>query len=373
MSRFSIYLLHQMLGPILLITLMLSGMAWVIQTVRLLELIAGQTDSVLIYFGLPLLTLPRMLTFILPISVFCGIIWAFTKLTQHSELIIMLATGQSRWQLARPAMILAILSGLIIGLMNLWFSPFALQELRDNRVKLQNDLAHILVKEGTFHNPVTGLTIHSKERKPNGIYSGLILHDARRADNILTHIAREGTVIKNENGIYFLLIDGSIYGMEEEPPPKILHFKEYVYNLNAVIEPPVNVDYELKERYLTDLLTPNTNNENFRKNAIALGHNHIADMFQTLILTLICLAAVLTDRLDRRSQNKRILVAANVAIIYKLAGFGVLSVASRNNDMIWLIYALPIGSFILAALWFHTMPNIQNLLHNFTRRSQYKS
>jgi len=367
-----------MLGPILLISFMLSGMAWIIQTVRLLELIAGQTDSVLIYFGLPLLTLPRMLTFVLPISLFCGIIWAFTKLMQHSELIIMLATGQSRWQLAKPAMILAVISGLIIGILNLWLSPLALQELRNYRVKLQNDLARILIKEGTFHNPATRLTIHSIERKANGIYGGLVLHDARRADSILTYIAREGTVIKNENGVFFLLIDGTIYGMGEKLPPKILHFEQYVYDLDAVIEPPVNVDYELKERYLTELLTPNTKNENFKKNAIALGHNHIADMFQTLILTLICLAAVLTDRLDRRSQNRRILVAANIAIIYKLAGFGVLSVASRNNDMIWLIYALPIGSFILATLWFHTMPNIQKPLHNFVRRNfarrgQYKA
>ncbi len=43
MSRYALYTARQLLGPILLITLMLGGMGWIIQAVRLLELLGGQT------------------------------------------------------------------------------------------------------------------------------------------------------------------------------------------------------------------------------------------------------------------------------------------------------------------------------------------
>lgn len=373
MSRFSIYLLKQMSGPVLLITLMLAGMAWVTQAVRLLEVVAGQTDNALTYFKLTTLTMPRMLAYVLPISLFGGVLYSFNKLTQESELIVMSATGRSRWQLATPALILASIIGTLVLTINLWLSPMSLKILQDYQHNIQNDLAGTLVKESSFHNPANRLTIHSKSKAEDGTYRGLILHDARDQKNIISYIAREGALVRTDKASKFILIDGTIHAHNVDGPPNVVNFKEYVYDLSSIIQPKGSIRYPIKARYLSELLQPDISNEYNRHNKnkmIATGHYRIADFMLPFALVLICLATILTGTLNRHGQGKRLVVGASIALTFRLASFSTLVAVSNNLELLPLIYALPALTIVLALIWLLGGSDIYRFQQNLFFRKQ---
>lgn len=372
MSRYALYTARQLLGPILLITLMLGGMGWIIQAVRLLELLGGQTDSILTYFGLTLLTLPRILGIILPISLFCGTLYGLNKMTQDSELIVMSATGQSRWDLTKPALWVAGAIMLIMLFFSLWLSPLSMQKLRDYRYAIQNDFARTLIKEGAFHNPAKKLTIHSRYKEDNGTYHGLLLHDARQARKPITYVAREGAIIENQDTPKFLLIDGSIHTPTDNGPTNVLMFKEYVYDLSAIAPPSGELVYEIKERFPADLFQPDLSKSYdrvFQNKLIATAHNHFAEIFHPFAFALICFATILTGTMNRQGQSKRLIYGSGVALLYKLISFALLGLASNNNAYIWVLYAFSASGMVGAALWLHFAPDT-NRFFNRLRASQ---
>lgn len=373
MSRFSIYLLKQMSAPVLLITLMLGGMAWIIQAVKLLELVAGQGVSTLTYLGLTFLSMPRMLVYILPIALFCGVLYSLNKLTQESELIVMSATGRSHWQLAKPALLLAIMVAVIITSINFWLSPLSLKTLRDYRHQIQNDLAGTLIKEGTFHNPATRLTVHSKSRAPDGTYRGILLHDARDPKNITSYIAREGALVKTDNDTKFLLIDGTIHTQNSNGAPNVLDFKEYIYDISSVIQPKKNVHYSISERYVGDLLQPDMNKNYDRthhQKMIARAHGKFSDFFTPFALILICLATILTGTMSRRGQSKRNVIGSALALTFSLLSFWTLGVASNSLTYLPLIYGLPCFTIGAALIWLVTAPDLDHLRQKLTPAKQ---
>ncbi|MGC6511678.1 MAG: LptF/LptG family permease [Parvibaculales bacterium] len=360
MPRYSLYITRQLLGPILLITVMLGGMGWIIQAVRLLELLGGQTDSVLTYFGLTLLTLPRILAMVIPIALFCGTLYGLNKMTQDSELLVLSATGISRWQLTFPALGIAAIVTAVVLACTLWLSPLSLQKLRDHRHAVQNDLARTLIKDGAFHNPAKKLTVHSRYRGEDGTYHGLLLHDARQADSIVTYVAREGAIIYSDDTPKMLLIDGSIHTPSDNGPTNILRFKEYVYDMSAIAPPAGKIVYEIKERYIQDLLHPELNrgyDKVFANKLIATGHNHLAETLHAFAYVLICFATILTSTMSRLGQNKRLLIGGGIALSFKLTSFGILGLASNNNDYIWAMYAVSMLTCIAAAGWLHFAPD----------------
>ena len=365
MSRFSTYLLKQMSSAVLLITLMLGGMAWITQAVHLLELIGGQADSIGSYLRLTLVTIPRLLAYILPISLFCGVLYSLNKLRQESELIVMSATGSSQWQLAAPALFLALITSIIVLTMNLWFSPMGLKILREYRHEIQNNLAGTLVKEGTFHNPAPRLTIHNRGKAKDGTYRGLLLHDARDINNVTSYIAREGAILRTDEAVKFILMDGTIHTHNSGGPANVLDFKEYIYDLSSIIPPKKAIYYTIKERYFHELLNPDESRPYDRVNRgkmIATAHNHIASFLTPFALVLICLATILTSTMGHRKQRKRLIIGAAIALLFWLADFGIVGIASGHPAYIALIYALPIITITCTLIWLLTASDINRRL-----------
>lgn len=369
MSRFSKYLAGQLVGPVLIMTLMLGGMAWITQAVRLLELVAGQTDSTLTYFGLSMLTLPRMLSYTLPISLFGGMLFAMHRLMQESELVVMSATGSSRWQLATPALVLAGVFSVIIMLLNIWISPMALQELRKQRVFIENDLAGTIIRKGAFSSPNNNVTIYARDQREDGVYLGLMLHDTSKDGQTSTYIAREGVLVRNNdmdnNKPHFLLIDGTVLqGMNRERSD-ILEFTEYVYDLSAFIKTPGPIVFESEERYLPDLFFPDTRrgyDKFFEGRLIATGHERVADMLHPFVLAMICVVTILTGTLNRQGQQIRLISGVAVAVVYRILVFATMGLAANNNDFIFMIYLLPLSVLIIACLFLQFSAQGENLL-----------
>ena len=107
MPRLSWYLLGQILGPVAVITILLTSVILLTQSLRLLDLVINRGQSAPTFLYLTLLVLPGLLVIILPIAFFFGALFTLTRLNGDSELVVMASAGFSRRQLAVPVFIAA--------------------------------------------------------------------------------------------------------------------------------------------------------------------------------------------------------------------------------------------------------------------------
>src|ERR1700760_1436996 len=74
------YLFRQLLGPTLLATLSLSGVALLSQSLQALDLIVNQGQSAAVFIKVTLLGLPSLISLVLPISIFVASLVALNRL-----------------------------------------------------------------------------------------------------------------------------------------------------------------------------------------------------------------------------------------------------------------------------------------------------
>src|SRR5205085_9591116 len=121
MSAIPAYIFRQIGGPLLFFTFVLTGVVWLSQSLRMLDLVINQSQSAATYIYLTLLALPSLMALILPFALFCAVLYALNRLYTESELVVFWAAGFSRWAVAGHVLMTAIASTLVAHLFNLYF------------------------------------------------------------------------------------------------------------------------------------------------------------------------------------------------------------------------------------------------------------
>src|SRR5487761_1910026 len=88
------------------VTAALSVAVWLLQSLRLIDLIVNRGLSVGLVLYLAILILPRFIDVVLPIAIFTAVVFVYAKLIAESELVVMRASGMSQWGLAKPALLI---------------------------------------------------------------------------------------------------------------------------------------------------------------------------------------------------------------------------------------------------------------------------
>src|SRR5690348_18082245 len=107
LPQLSWYVLGQIAGPVALLTLLLSCVILLTQSLRLLDLVINRGQSAPTFLYLTLLIVPGLLVIILPIAFFFATLFTLSRLNGDSELVVMASAGFSQRQLAAPVLIAA--------------------------------------------------------------------------------------------------------------------------------------------------------------------------------------------------------------------------------------------------------------------------
>ena len=103
------YLVWQLVLPALIATLAFSGAVWLSQSLRFVDLIVNKGLPLTTFLYLTALLFPSLLMVVVPFALFCGVLFAYQRLTVESELVVMQSVGLSNRQLAMPGLILGLL------------------------------------------------------------------------------------------------------------------------------------------------------------------------------------------------------------------------------------------------------------------------
>ena len=120
MNGFTLYVLRQLFVGMVLVTIGLTCIIWLSQSLRFVEMIVNQGVTASTFIYLTMLMLPNFLTVILPIALFCVTLFIYSKLVSDHEIVIMRAAGESQIALAKPAIIMALIVVILGYALNLY-------------------------------------------------------------------------------------------------------------------------------------------------------------------------------------------------------------------------------------------------------------
>jgi lipopolysaccharide export system permease protein len=353
MSGMTRYVLRQLATATLFVTLALAGVVWLSQSLRFIDLIINRGLSVVTFLHLTLLLLPSFLSVILPVALFCAVVFIYHRLTTDSELVVLRAAGLSEFDLARPALILGAIMMLICFGITLYFMPLGFREFKDRQFVIRSDYSHILLQEGNFTTLTDKLTVYVRARQSNGELLGILVHDNRDPEAPVTMMAERGALVSSADGPRFILINGNRQELKRDGRKlSLLYFDRYSFDLSDVGANEGPRWREPRERYMHELFGPPQSEGDvvYWRQLHAEGHQRLAAPLYVIVFTLIGLAAMLAGDFNRRGRLSRMLFGIGAAIVFQ--GLA-LTLANQIVKAPWLSSALYayIGVWAAAALY----------------------
>lgn len=344
------YIISKILGPFLLITVGITGIAWLSQSLRFIDLIVNKGLSIVDFMHLSVLILPALLWVIVPAGTLISIIYAYNKLYTDNELVIFKAVGMDNKTLMRPALIFCLFAMLVSYSISLYLMPASYREFKDFQIYIRNNYASVLLQEGVFVTPTPGLTLYVREKDKLGGFKGLVVHDSRNAIKQFTITAQEATLENTDKGPVFVLKNGS----HQEHNMKtgqftLLYFTNYTLEINLFSQEMIDKRWrESTELYLYELFFADKPNESERLKEMAEGHNRITWPLYNVMLCMIALIPFVSGEFSRRGNGKKILTVSVISLMMIVFALAVKNIATKNIMLNILQYFLVISGISLS-------------------------
>jgi len=349
------YVFRQTAGALLLILLSLTSVVWIGVALRQLELMTSQGQDAIRFLVMTTLAIPSLLALIAPIALLIGCIHVLNRLNGDSELIVMTAGGVPVWALLKPLGLLALLVALGVAAVNHVAGPWSQRLLREYTILVRSDLIGQVIQPWRFAEPEPRLTIHIRDRAPNGDLLGLLLHDARDPKQVASYLAERAQILKQGDTAFLRMEKGHIVSRAENAKaPQIISFSEHIADLNELEQrPELTQLVRPRERYTTELLqlAPDDPIRKLSPGRIASDlHERFSSPLYTFAFVLVVLAFAGGAQTTRQGRLKGLMAAFGVGVVCRMLGIAANNTVAVRPAAAFLLYAIPIGTGLIAAV-----------------------
>lgn len=377
MTRLDRYVFRQLAIALLAVSVGLAALVWLTQSLRFIELVLDRGLSFLVFLELTGLLLPSFFAVILPITTFVVTMFTYVRLSSDRELVVMRTAGLSQWQLARPAVMLALI---VVGLcywLNLSLVPLTQASFRAWQFEIRNQLAAILLQEGVFSAVGDDLTVYARYRDRDGTLRGILIHDARERGAPVTILAEAGRITPTPTGPRVTLENGVRQQVERVPPPagaapgtppttrlSVLSFSENSVELARTGRGGGSEESRYRnaqERTLGELLNPDPADrvpDRDLRRFRAEAHQRLSQPLNALGFGIVALATALTGEFRRHGGGLRLFIGIAVVVALLASGLMINNLAARQNAMIPLIWLNAVAPLLVGVWVMAGMPGI---------------
>lgn len=360
MKLFDRYMISQMLMTLAIVSVTLTLLILLTQSLKFLEVIISSGASAGSFLTLMGLALPKFAEAVFPISMMIATLFVYHKMTSDSELVILRASGSSPLSLARPALILSFTLGVVLLFFSTWLTPKSIAHLQTQRQEIQTEYASLLFREGVFNTVGNGLTAYIRKRSWNGELEGIMIHDTRprkQGKNPYTLIAKSGVAMKSEAGQKIVVYDG--VRQELNPDTRVvsrLDFSQYVIDI-PIAAGALNTRWkEPEERTIFELLDQEQYSQADRRYVDDFKvevHRRFSMPLLMMAFTITGLCALLLGPINRRGMSMRIVMAVAVVLVLQSLYFVMLNLAKDAPMAVLGLYAVGfvpmlLGLFVLS-------------------------
>jgi len=350
------YIFRTTLGAFLVVLISLTAIIWVTQALRDVDLMTNQGQTILVFVGITGLIVPLLVLVIAPIALLIAVAHVLHKMSNDSEIIVMNAAGMSPWILFRAFLAVAIVVSLLVGVIGAYFAPKGLRMLRDWLTEVRANVVSNIVQPGRFTPIENGVTIHIRERRPDGQLAGILLDDRRDPNERITILSEIGELLDNSGGTFLVLQKGVVQRHESgHRDPAMVAFDRYAFDLSQFAGSSQAVKYSIRERYLWQLLFPDPKDQFYVEQPDQFRaelHDRLVAPFYPLAFVIIAYAFLGVPRTTRQSRTLSMLGAVGGVALLRLVGFASTVFGAAIPWMLSLQYlamaiAIGIGLYVI--------------------------
>ena len=184
-----------------------SIIIWVFQAVNYLDIIIEDGRDYIVYFNYTLLSLPKIISKILPFAFFFSFSYVIAKYEMNNELIIFWNFGVSKISFVNLFLSFSLLLLFIQIILTAFIVPNS-QTLARSIVRTADyNFVDHFIKIKKFNAAVNDLTIYTESKDEDGVYNNIYIKKNTNDENFQIIYAKKG-IIKNENNTKLELFDG---------------------------------------------------------------------------------------------------------------------------------------------------------------------
>jgi lipopolysaccharide export system permease protein len=338
------YIFRTTLASFAVVLVSLTGVIWITQALRGIDLMTSQGQTILTFLGVTGLVIPALVLIIAPIALMIAISHTLNKLATDSEIIVMNAAGFSPIRLFVPFLYATLVVALLVAFIAAYLAPDGMRRIKRWDAEITADVLANILQPGRFTQLDQNLTIRVRERQPGGVLAGIFVDDRRDPKEHVSIIADHGTVLNNERGSFLVLQDGHLERFETgKQDPALVSFDRYAFDMSKFSNRSSDVVYGIRERYLWELISPAPNDPMYQQ----LPGQFRADLHDRLLAPLypfafaaLTFAFLGTPRTTRQSRNFSITNAILAVFGLRMVGFACSVMAVKSPVAVLVQYLL---------------------------------
>jgi lipopolysaccharide export system permease protein len=347
------YIFRTTLASFAVVLVSLTGVIWITQALRGIDLMTSQGQTILTFLGITSLVIPALVLIIAPIALMIAISHTLNKLATDSEIIVMNAAGLSPYRLFRPFVYATCVVALMVAFIAAYLAPDGMRRIKQWDADITADVLTNILQPGRFAQLDQNLTIRIRERKPGGLLAGVFIDDRRDPKERVSIVADHGTVVKNASGSFLILEDGNLQRFEVgKRDPALVAFGRYAFDMSKFNQSH-DVALGIRERYLWELLDPDQNDPIYKQlpgQFRAELHDRFMAPIYPFAFAALTFAFLGTPRTTRQSRNFSIGGSILAVFGLRMAGFAC-SVMAVKSPMAPMVQYLMLLAAIGAGLW----------------------
>ena len=346
MTRIDRYILRLLLTLFGFFALVLVSVYWINQAVRLFEQLLRDGQTALVVLEFTALTLPYVISIVLPVAAFAATAYGTNRLSGESELVAMQAAGLSPWRLARPVLVFGLLVALAVAVLVHALVPMSRARLADRQAEMAENVTSQFLRAGQFQFPANGLTLFIGEISPQGELLNLFLEDARDRSNKTTYTAEKALLVRTDSGPKLVMIRGMAQNLRDEGEGRlsVTRFDDLTYDIGAMLGAQAERGRELRDYSTPELLaaSPALLQATGKSAAEAqrLAHDRIAQPLLSPVAAMIGFATLLIGGYSRFGVWRQVVLAILLLILVQFLTNAMQS-QTASAPMLWPLLYFP--------------------------------
>ncbi|WP_213774700.1 LPS export ABC transporter permease LptF [Bradyrhizobium sp. dw_78] len=348
------YIFRTTLASFAVVLVSLTGVIWITQALRGIDLMTSQGQTILTFLGITSLVIPALVLIIAPIALMISISHTLNKLATDSEIIVMNAAGFSPIRLFRPFIYATCVVALLVAFIAVYLAPDGMRRIKQWDADITADVLTNILQPGRFAQLDQNLTIRIRERKPGGLLAGIFVDDRRDPKERVTIVADHGTVLKNADGSFLILEDGNLERFEaDKRDPALVAFGRYAFDMSKFSNQGHDISLGVNERYLWELFDPKPDDPIYMQvpgQFRAALHDRFMAPLYPFAFAALTFAFLGTPRTTRQSRNFSI--GASILVVFTLRAVGfACSVMAVKSPLAVVVQYLVLVLGIGAGIW----------------------
>lgn len=358
MPRIDRYILSQLLTLFGFFALVLVSVYWINRAVSLFDDLLSDGQTALVVLEFTALTLPLVISVVLPVAAFAAAAYGANRMAGESELVAMQAAGLSPWRLARPVLVFGVFVGLMVAVLVHGLVPLARARLADRQAELAQDVTEQFLRPGSFQYPADGITLFIRDIAADGRLLDLFIEDARDPANQTIYTSEEALVVRTDTGPVLILLRGMSQNLRQAGDRRSLavtRFQEFSYDIGAMLTGGARKGRDLRDYATMRLLTPDADllaaTGATAPDARREAHERIAQPLISPIAAMIGFATLLIGGYSRFGVWRQVLWAILGLIVVQFLTNAAANQAGRDPDLWPLLYVpAAVGATMCCAL-----------------------